>query len=106
MSFTRNESTDEWIETVDAEIRALVPNYLRRRRDEVEKLKSLLRDGDYTGIKEIGHNLKGTGFGFGFQVLSDLGEKLESAARMKVSDDTREIIAQLETVVHGLIGQA
>lgn len=104
MDFTRDETSD-WIETVDSEIRALVPNYLRRRRDEVEKLKCLLRDGDYMAIKEIGHNLKGTGFGFGFQVLSDLGEQLETAARLSMPDDAEELITQIDNVVRGLIGQ-
>lgn len=105
MEFSRDGSETEWMQTVDNEIRALVPNYLKRRRDEVERLKCLLRDGDYVAIKEIGHNLKGTGFGFGFQVLSDLGEQLESAARMAMPDDTEEVITQLETVIQGLIGQ-
>ena len=32
------------------------------------------------GIKQLGHNLKGTGGGYGFDKITELGRQLEEAA--------------------------
>ncbi len=62
------------------EIRARRPAYLVRRREEVQRMQDLLRGGDFDAIRAIGHNLKGTGTGYGFPELSRLGGELEKAA--------------------------
>jgi len=64
----------------DPEIAALVPEFLANRRADVGKLEALLDEADWQAIKSIGHKMKGTGRGYGFPRISEIGRTLESAA--------------------------
>jgi CheY-like chemotaxis protein len=64
---------------VDAEIEDLIPHYLENRRKEVCLLQDGLNRGDYQFLRSAGHTMKGTGGGYGFEVISDIGRELEKA---------------------------
>lgn len=81
------------------EIQARIPAYLTRRRDEVQRMRDLLREGDFETIRILSHDLKGTGAGYGFPELSRLGAELEKAATRKESPRTEEQIASLEALL-------
>ena len=65
---------------VDADILDLIPPFLQACRDEIGRIQDLLAAGDFLEIKRIGHNLKGSGAGYGFAELSALGADLERQA--------------------------
>jgi histidine phosphotransfer protein HptB len=50
------------------------------RWKELETLREALNSGDYECIRSLGHNLKGTGTGYGFPALSAIGKELEQDA--------------------------
>lgn len=66
--------------TCSKDLEALVPRYLARRREEVALLRAGLNAGDYEALRLIGHSLKGSGGGFGFWGLTDIGARIEKAA--------------------------
>jgi hypothetical protein len=65
----------------NAEIGGLRVAYLRRRRTELENLRGAVAAEDWNAFVTAGHNMKGTGAGYGFAELTDLGRNLETAAK-------------------------
>jgi PAS domain S-box-containing protein len=68
---------------VDEEIKDLIPEFLQRKRDDLSLLITALERVDFEALRSIGHKIKGEGAGFGFQIMSDIGEALEEAARTR-----------------------
>ena len=67
--------------TVDASLQDLIPSFLDKRRKDVPKLTEALGTGDFDTIRRLGHNLKGTGAGYGFPALSEIGAAIEEAGK-------------------------
>ena len=78
-----NDSTDdEPIRIrVDPELASLIPGYLDNRRHDVTSLFEALDRGDYETARNLGHNMRGTGGGYGFDGITDIGGEIERAAK-------------------------
>ena len=63
----------------DPEIEKLVPEFLANRRTDLDKLRAHIDAGEWDRIKSIGHKMKGTGRGYGFPRISEIGRALEGA---------------------------
>ena len=59
----------------------LVPRYLARREADVEALEEAVTLQDHATVHRIGHSMKGSGGGYGFQGITDIGLRLEDAGR-------------------------
>jgi HPt (histidine-containing phosphotransfer) domain-containing protein len=68
-------------------------NYLVRRQNDLETLRSSLANQDLTEFKRIGHQLKGNAASFGYIDLEKIAIALEKAA---VDSDCFEASRQLE----------
>jgi HPt (histidine-containing phosphotransfer) domain-containing protein len=66
--------------TCNKDLEPLVPRYLARRREEIARLRASLEARDFGALRIVGHSLKGSGGGFGFWGLSDIGARIEKAA--------------------------
>ena len=80
---------------VDAEIADLIPIYLGRRRAELIEAEAALARGDLELLRSIGHTLKGSGGGFGFDALTDLGGELEEASKAGNTDVVANCLLRL-----------
>ena len=87
------------IAEVPAELEELIPGYLSNRQEDLRKLHQALQEEDFKAIYEIGHNLKGTGSGYGFNELTRIGSELELAA----SEPSAEKILKLLEVLKGYL---
>jgi signal transduction histidine kinase/CheY-like chemotaxis protein/HPt (histidine-containing phosphotransfer) domain-containing protein len=65
---------------VEEGLEDLAPGYLEKRRAEVAVYRTALAAGDFDSIRQIAHKMKGTGSGYGFPRLTELGGALEKAA--------------------------
>ena len=65
---------------VDRDLEDLIPGYLSNRERDVAKVAEALAAGDFETLRVIGHSMKGSGGGYGFDALSDLGSQIEQAA--------------------------
>jgi signal transduction histidine kinase/CheY-like chemotaxis protein len=79
-------SVEDWLKPV-------VGGYLEKRRGDVAKLRVALDGGDYATIRTLGHQMAGTGGGYGFDPITDIGSALEEAA---MASDTARIRASIE----------
>lgn len=71
---------------IDEEIKDLVPAYMEKRHTDLKNMKQLLEDGDFEELRNIGHKIKGSGGGYGFQGLTLIGAKIEAAAKEENKD--------------------
>jgi HPt (histidine-containing phosphotransfer) domain-containing protein len=58
----------------------LAEEYLCNRRADADALRDAAKSGDFTGARRRGHNMKGSGAGYGFPRVSELGKWIEEAA--------------------------
>ena len=71
------------------------PAYLANcRRSALDMTAALVRK-DFETVLIVGHNLRGSGGGFGFPQLSQIGAAIEAAATAADMDATRDAIARL-----------
>lgn len=68
---------------VDAELAEIIPAYLQHRREELARLPALLQAGSFDEVRVIGHKLRGSGGGYGLDPLTEIGERMENAAKAK-----------------------
>ncbi|HOW55128.1 MAG TPA: Hpt domain-containing protein [Syntrophorhabdaceae bacterium] len=76
---------------IDRELEDLIPGYLENRRKDTESIRQALKKEDLEAIRVIGHTMKGSGGGYGFDRITDIGRTLEEAAR---SGDKSVILRQ------------
>jgi HPt (histidine-containing phosphotransfer) domain-containing protein len=69
--------------TVDPDLEDLIPGFLANRRSDVERLRELVERGDFQQVRLIGHGMKGSGGGYGFDPITDFGAQIEDAALLE-----------------------
>jgi len=78
-----------------AGIEEAVPLFLDITRSDLQSLHDALRAQDYTKIRFIGHDLKGSGGGYGFDAISTLGKSIEEAAKRSDSEEIGKHVSAL-----------
>jgi CheY-like chemotaxis protein/HPt (histidine-containing phosphotransfer) domain-containing protein len=66
-------SVEPWLQPV-------VGKYLENRRADVGKLRAALKSGDYSTVRLLAHQMAGSGGGYGFERISEIGTALEEVA--------------------------
>ncbi len=85
-------------------IQALVPGYLRNRRRDIDTIRAALRKSDLQSIQRLGHNMKGTGKGYGFPPLSEIGRCIERAAIEGDAQSLQQLVKDLEAFLDRVEG--
>jgi signal transduction histidine kinase/DNA-binding response OmpR family regulator len=80
---------------VSGEVLALVPRYLASKHKQIEEARESLISRDFGSIRRFGHNLKGTGRGYGFPAIEELGREIEKAA---MAADVDRVAGQLDAL--------
>jgi signal transduction histidine kinase/HPt (histidine-containing phosphotransfer) domain-containing protein len=88
-------STPSGLVFVDPSLEDMIPRFLEKRRQDVPKMTEAVQVGDYETVRRLGHNLKGTGAGYGFNTLSELGTQIEEAAEAKDAATIRIKVEEL-----------
>lgn len=71
------------------------PAYLLNCRDNVISMTEALNRTDFQTVIILGHNLRGSGGGFGFQAITDIGAGLEFAAEAADLAGSRKWVLEL-----------
>jgi CheY-like chemotaxis protein/HPt (histidine-containing phosphotransfer) domain-containing protein len=80
---------------LDESLRDLAPGYLDNRRGDLARLAAALAAGDWETLRVVGHNIKGTGAGYGFDAISGIGAGLEAAAKERDAARTAGCVDEL-----------
>jgi CheY-like chemotaxis protein len=68
---------------IPPEMADLAEQYLRNRCTDAETLREAAGAGDFAEARRRGHNMKGSGTGYGFPHVSQLGARIERAAEAR-----------------------
>ena len=85
---------------VDPDLKDLIPNYLDNRRRDNEMILSALDKNDMETIRILGHTMKGSGGGYGFNAITDIGALLEKSAREGDTGGVRLGIERLDAYLN------
>lgn len=80
---------------VDADLEDLIPGYLQNRRKDAEAILQALESQDFETIRVLGHTMKGTGGGYGFDAITEMGRVLEEAAKSQNTQAIQQEVAAL-----------
>ncbi|MBY0517261.1 MAG: response regulator [Bacteriovoracaceae bacterium] len=80
----------EIADQIDSEILDLIPQYLDRRKAEIEKIENWIKNKDIPSLRGLAHNLKGTALSYGQKDLDtwahDLSDALKDENWTKISE--------------------
>jgi CheY-like chemotaxis protein len=85
-----------------ASLADLVPGFLDGRRRDVDAIAAALERSDYDNVRILGHNMKGSGAGYGFNRITEIGTSLEQAAGRRAPLEIRAQSAELLRYLDGL----
>lgn len=93
---------DDRVVAVDPDIEDIVPRFLESQRLVAKRILELSEAGEFESIQRLGHNMKGTGKGYGFETISSYGASLERAAASSAAEEVsrlaRELLSYLSEV--------
>ena len=82
---------------VDTELQSIVPGFLKNRQKDLISMCEALKRADFQRIGLLGHSMKGSGGGYGFDAITEIGEALERAANEQNSGEIQKQIECLST---------
>lgn len=104
-SNTINMDNAEIIVYIDSSLEGLISGYLENRRRDLIAIRAVLTRNNFEPVRVIGHNIKGTGSGYGFDFISKVGDELEqaalradSAAIIRLSNELDDYLGRLKVV--------
>jgi len=71
------------------------PAYLENCRYNVTAINAALDQADFETVVILAHNMRGSGGGFGFQMITDFGAGLETAAHLADLGTSRRWVQDL-----------
>jgi CheY-like chemotaxis protein len=87
---------DALVHIDDPEIAPLVPQFIEHRKAEVVMYREALAAGELSRIQSSAHKMKGTGRGYGLDVVTRIGGELEFAAHEKDVPRMSALIDELD----------
>ena len=88
-------TTDSLVVQVDTFLEELIPEFLEGMKKDVETMMVACGQGNYEAIWTLGHDMKGSGSGYGFEAISDLGRSIERSAVEQNSLKIRALVGAL-----------
>jgi HPt (histidine-containing phosphotransfer) domain-containing protein len=79
--------------------------YLNRRIQDISKIKSGLKSGDFGLAEKLGHQVKGNAETFEFPEMANLGLEIEKAAIKKDPSLVMSLVDQMEMAIHEAQGK-
>jgi len=80
---------------VDSDLEELVPEFIENRYEDIEKINAWLDSNEMGEIQRLGHSMKGSGGGYGFHEITNLGGELEEAAMRGDKDEIDDLNKKL-----------
>jgi PAS domain S-box-containing protein len=95
-------SSNDDVVRVDPDIADLVPRFIENQKANAARILELASAGEYDSLRRLGHNMKGTGKGYGFAVLSSFGATLEQASGRAAASEIERIGRELASYLAGV----
>ncbi|MBF0468724.1 MAG: hypothetical protein HQK61_07550 [Desulfamplus sp.] len=87
---------------IDKALEPLIPDYLKDITRWLQQMKDASEKGDFNIVRDLSHKMTGTGSGYGFDFITNIGTKLnkgaheENATRIiKLCDELRDTLERV-----------
>lgn len=87
---------------IDEDLAEIAPGYLENRIKDLEELPRALAEGNFQTLRVLGHRMKGSGAGYGFDGISEIGRAIEDAAKVEDGVGVERGIADLAAYLQRL----
>lgn len=87
---------------LDKSILPLVPEYLKNRKEDIQRIKHALEKRNFGAIEDLGHKMKGSGKCYGFKKISMFGHQIEIFAKEQNTDEIEESVGQMQDYLFNL----
>jgi HPt (histidine-containing phosphotransfer) domain-containing protein len=81
---------------IDPEIADLIPGFLENREKDIKQMESYLETKNFEEIERLGHSMKGSGAGYGFEGISKIGKAIEIASKEKDIENIKKGMEELK----------
>jgi len=82
---------------VEEDLQDLIPGYLENRLKDIAAIREALSKKDYETIRSLGHKMKGSGGGYGFDAITEIGHGLEEAAKREQEEKIVILVEELNS---------
>jgi signal transduction histidine kinase/CheY-like chemotaxis protein/HPt (histidine-containing phosphotransfer) domain-containing protein len=89
--------------TVESWLKPVIPAYLEKRRADVAKLRVALEQREFSTVRTLGHQMAGSGAGYGFTQITQIGEMLEESALAEDAARIRDGISALDRYLINIV---
>lgn len=83
----------------DPEFQELIRSYLDYLMDSLVTFKMNCVNRNYSEIRKFAHNLKGSGGGYGFDDLTQLGSDISLATKSEDAQKLDSLVKELEVLI-------
>jgi HPt (histidine-containing phosphotransfer) domain-containing protein len=90
------QQSEKIIVHVDPDLADLIPGYLANRKKDIAAIRDALDKKDLDAVRILGHSMKGSGGGYGFEAITDIGMLIEKAAKESRDELIRLQVKRLE----------
>lgn len=87
---------------VDCDLKDIIPRFLEIRQENINNILKSLESEDYEPLFRIGHSMKGSGKGYGFDYITEIGRSIEDAAKMKNPKAIRDCVKKLSIYLENI----
>ncbi|MFQ5602795.1 MAG: Hpt domain-containing protein [bacterium] len=87
--------SEENVVFIDADLEDLTPLFLENRQNDIVEINRLVEASDFPEIQRLGHSMKGSGGGYGFDEITQIGHELEEAAQRGDKETVIELTNRL-----------
>lgn len=84
------------IERISSDLEPLIERFMENSLNDLSAMRASLKHGDYDTVQRLGHNAKGSGLGYGFNGLGELGKSIEASARNRDETGLVQKLDELE----------
>lgn len=88
--------SEQIIVYVDEDLEDLVPGFLENRNEDIATIQELVQQGNFSDAQRIGHSMKGSGGGYGFDKISEIGKGIEEASKTQNADEVLKLVEDLK----------
>lgn len=86
----------QYVVTVSADLKPLIPKFLKSRKLDIDKLISSIERKDVGTIAGLAHKIKGNAGSFGFDEFGRLAQSLEREAKGENFSKMQELITKMK----------
>jgi len=90
----------------DASFADIVVQFVEGLDGRLARMEEAMRAGDFEALRTAAHQLKGTGGGYGYPVLTERAKELEQFAKSRTLDECANALAELKETCERVVVDA